>query len=174
MPNHCNNRLFCTDASLESVIKQFISKDDADYPFLDFDKIVKMPEELQVTCAFNSQDADLQETYKANLKKYGFENWYDWCVANWGTKWNSYDFDSNDDECSFSTAWAPPLPVIAELAKKTGNTFVLEYIEEGCAFVGRFTASPDGCDDECYNIPDAPQELLDSLGYEPYEEEVEA
>ena len=118
MPNHCSNRLFCTDGSLESVIKQFISKDDENHPFLDFQKIIPMPSELEVTCSFNTEDKELQETYKSNLEKYGFENWYGWCVCNWGTKWNSYDFDSNDDECSFSTAWAPPIPVINELANK--------------------------------------------------------
>lgn len=24
-----------------------------------------------------------------NLEKYGCATWYDWCVQNWGTKWNA-------------------------------------------------------------------------------------
>ena len=25
------------------------------------------------------------------VAKYGYDNWYDWSVFNWGTKWNAYD-----------------------------------------------------------------------------------
>ena len=41
-------------------------------------------------------------------------------------------------------------------------------------FCGKYTASPEEYDSEYYdNIENAPTELLDSLGYEPYEEEME-
>ncbi len=45
--------------------------------------------------------------------KYGFDNWYDWRIANWDTKWNSYDVDVELDEMdrlyvSFLTAWSLP------------------------------------------------------------------
>lgn len=41
-------------------------------------------------------------------------NWYDWCVSNWGTKWDITDpcvvHDTEEDSItiSFDSAWAPP------------------------------------------------------------------
>jgi hypothetical protein len=103
-------------------------------------------------------------------------DWYNWRVENWGTKWNGYDGSFTDDFTifSFDTAWSPPLPVIRKLAELTGETFILEYIEEGMGFCGRYTAGKDGDYYEFYNdIQSAPEELLDALGYEPWEEDEE-
>lgn len=172
MPNHCTNQLTCEDGNFKTIIKPFLTKDDAGNYFLDFNKIVPRPEDLNITASFGTTDEELKEKYKSNLEKYGFENWYDWSIANWGTKWNSYDTNLNKNGMSFYTAWSPPIPVITELAKKTGKTFILEYMDEGMGFIGRLTASPEEVIDECYDSPDdAPEELKESLGYEPYEDE---
>lgn len=173
MPNHCFNTLICEDADFSEIIEQFRTKGEDEHDFLDFDKIIPMPKELEITASFNTKDTELQEQYKINTEKFGFPHWYEWRKANWGTKWNSYNCDFKDNSVTFSTAWCPPEPVIKELAKITGKTFVLEYIEDGDAFVGRYTASPDGVIDECYEIEDAPQELLDSVGYTPWDEDEE-
>ena len=104
----------------------------------------------------------------------GSDDWYMWNIENWGTKWEGYDgrFNCNDfSSFTFDTAWSPPLPIIKKLAELTGQTFILEYIEEGNFFCGRYIAGSDGETDESYDIDKAPKELLDSLGYEPYEDE---
>jgi hypothetical protein len=155
MPNHCANQLtLASGESLFGVLSPYlIDKGEGDFDF-DFQKVIPMPEPL--------------------LKG---EGWYDWRVINWGTKWAGYDGRFNCDDFSsfsFETAWAPPLPIIKKLAELTGQTFILEYIEYGMFFCGKYTASPEEDHDEYYNdIETAPQELLDSLGYEPYEEEME-
>ena len=102
------------------------------------------------------------------------EDWYSWRVKNWGTKWEGYDGRFNDDQSvfNFDTAWSPPIPIIKRLAELTGQKFILEYIEEGMFFCGRFTASPEESYNEFYeDINNAPEELLDSLGYEPIEDD---
>src|SRR5690242_13974136 len=33
---------------------------------------------------------ELALEYNQNLQKYGHTTWYDWAIANWGTKWNAY------------------------------------------------------------------------------------
>ncbi|WP_298065274.1 hypothetical protein [uncultured Cetobacterium sp.] len=56
-------------------------------------------------------DRYVDEKYSAEeLKSYTGEKlilWYDWCVDNWGTKWNSLFSSINKDELIFSTAWNP-------------------------------------------------------------------
>ena len=52
-------------------------------------------------------------------REYNFLWWYEWCIKNWGTKWNSIDasFSLEDDSIvyKFHTAWAEPLPVYGAL-----------------------------------------------------------
>lgn len=54
----------------------------------------------------------LGEKFLANYKKYGYCDWYNWCYANWGTKWNANDVDVFYDEGKeeygifFCTAWS--------------------------------------------------------------------
>lgn len=65
--------------------------------------------------------------FKGNLgpreqELYGKNNWYDWSVANWGTKWNAYGFEPDTDhskekEIRFLTAWSAPHPILEKLAK---------------------------------------------------------
>ena len=47
---------------------------------------------------------------------YGSRDWYDWCIENWGTKWNACDcMWTADGGIEFNTAWAPPSPVIQKI-----------------------------------------------------------
>jgi hypothetical protein len=41
------------------------------------------------------------------------DNWYDWKIENWGTKWNSHDVKISEEHeypmrLSYTTAWDPP------------------------------------------------------------------
>lgn len=57
-----------------------------------------------------------------NEMRYGATTWYDWCINNWGTKWNSYGYDyfdrSDPSTIGFHTAWSAPHPIIEKLAKR--------------------------------------------------------
>ena len=71
-----------------------------------------------------------------NEQEFGFSNWYDWCVANWGTKWNACGYEDGVDKSTpntlrFLTAYGPPHPVIAKLAAMYPDLdFVHEWAEE--------------------------------------------
>ena len=71
------------------------------------------------------------KTLISNIKKYGCPTWYEWCVKNWGTKWNGCDSWLEDDILHFDTAWSPPIPVLIALSKKyPNNEFYLEFEDE--------------------------------------------
>ena len=159
MPNHCYNYLEAPEGDV-SIIADFFStrKDEfSDLPetFLDFEKIIPMPEELKGTEAPKDQP-----------------NWYDWAVGNWGTKWNSYEGNVTENGIGFSTAWAPPTPVIVELSKKIGKPLRMTYDESGMDFCGELLAYPDGTyEDNCYSLrSDAPDELREELWIDDEEE----
>lgn len=61
---------------------------------------------------------DLGNAYIRNIIVYGHDTWYDWCCANWGTKWNAYhsNLDKYNNTIEFDTAWACPIPVLEQLA----------------------------------------------------------
>lgn len=71
------------------------------------------------------------------------DNWYDWCVENWGTKWPINDpcvlDDTEEDSItiSFDTAWAPPVAAFRHWAQQDSRvTYRLAYVEPGMGFVG--------------------------------------
>lgn len=71
-----------------------------------------------------------------NIREYKVTSWYDWCIKNWGTKWNAYayfvtDENINNGEIKFETAWSSPLPVIVELSKKfSDHEIEVKYADE--------------------------------------------
>jgi hypothetical protein len=109
------------------------------------------PQELIDTVSgFVSEDKqaahDLQQ--EANRKKYGHPDWYQWNIANWGTKWdfgleNVEQPDPNTVTAAFDSAWAPPTRAYEQLME-LGFEITAYYYEPGMAFVGKWE---DGCDD---------------------------
>jgi hypothetical protein len=148
--------------------------DDGGYEF-DFNKIIPIPEDLNIESRQGKIDDDLQDIYETNMFKHGFRTWYEFCVVNWGTKWKATgDFNYDDTAFTFETAWSPSLPITEELAKKLegDETLIHNYIETGMGFCGKFVAGNLGGIDEFYDdIKNAPQSLKDELGWEPWEEE---
>ena len=61
----------------------------------------------------------LGRRYVDNYLHYGVTTWYDFRVAKWGSKWNSYNAQPlENDTLTFCTAYSRVLPVIAELARR--------------------------------------------------------
>lgn len=60
------------------------------------------------------------------------DGWYHWSVANWGTKWNSYDVEwKSDNVIRLDTAWSIPQPVYRALAEKFPNVkFFVFFADE--------------------------------------------
>jgi hypothetical protein len=111
MPNWCENILTVSDKTPEFV--EFMKGG------IDFQKIKPCP----------YPDSDTTGA------------WYQWCVDNWGTKWNAANDEetnfADDDYIRFTTAWSPPIAAIQELAAKFPTMkFTLKYFEGGMFFGG--------------------------------------
>jgi hypothetical protein len=79
------------------------------------------------------------------------ENWYEWNVSNWGTKWDVFLDDTSieriDDETlslTFDTAWSPPIGFYNFLFEE-GWDVTAKYYEPGMGFVGEYDNSIDDC-----------------------------
>ena len=95
--------------------------------------------------------------------EFGAENWYDWRVNNWGTKWEVCEFygvdrqhlnDSLDESTisfSFSSAWAPPIGAYEKFVEDHEEcSLKAYYYEGGCDFMGCW----DNGIDDCFNPSD--------------------
>lgn len=72
----------------------------------------------------------------------GFADWYEWCLANWGTKWSSYDHEVGElgagtFRFKFETAWSFPTPIFEALIERYPTlTFDCACFNEGWNFAG--------------------------------------
>jgi hypothetical protein len=119
-------------------------------------EFIPTPQALTETMAGSFGDTDKQRDLESkqadNLKKYGAKDWYDWNIANWGTKWdfsleNVERVDQNTVRAAFDSAWAPPIDAYKKLLEM-GFFIEALYYEPGMCFVGKFTGDADDfCDD---------------------------
>jgi len=160
MPNWCSNVVEVRGPN--KIVKSLV-----DHKF-DFQKIHPYPKELDITAGREGADDSVEQKAlvakeQANLKKYGHRNWYDWCVSEWGTKWNAggsdnedmiVDYDDDVDDTgialfTFSSAWAPPVGVFQKLKELHPDLYIQgRYYEPGVGFFGVW----DDGDDRCYTF----------------------
>ena len=153
MPNWCDNQITITgpNSVIDNIEKIVKEEKDGD-GLLNF--FHPMPKELKDTTS-PSSSAD-----KPQPMVDGFDNWYDWRVENWSTKWDVNEFygvdrqylkEQNEGESTisfaFSSAWAPPINAYEKFLENNSNCFIRAYYYEGgCDFMGLWE---DGIDD-CY------------------------
>jgi hypothetical protein len=138
--------------------------------------LVPTPSELLETVKGWTNDEEEQKANDAkvanNMEKYGYATWYDWRVAEWGTKWDvgreaKYDepveVTGNSFSVGFDSAWSPPCAAYRKL-KAMGYEIRANYYEPGYDFCGRWI---DGQDDT-YKVSrgEIPQDIVDEMGIE--------
>lgn len=140
MPNHITN--------IVSIKPRYSDEDESDYDEkhaqindlykrlktdesdFDFNAVIPMPDTVE------RGDLSLERQRELGPEN----NWYDWSVKHWGTKWNSYEVRylnrsyDNDTEVydilvKFETAWSPPVPVLQKLAEDFEVEFT--WVDEG-------------------------------------------
>lgn len=171
MPNHVTNIL--TIEGEKELVQKCLSeiKGEGEDQHIDFNTFAPMPKELENTQSpvkiisqeeYDAQEARIaagdlteiekqwgfsrgitQEMSDRFKEEFGADNWYDWRIANWSTKWNAYDqiHDEGTNVVTFSTAWSTPEDaMIALSAKYPELTFVINFADEDFGHnVGKYT-----------------------------------
>ena len=159
MPNWCENEVEISGSKED--IKKFIKLVTGKF---DFNRIIPMPEQLKkAKCPTNIisqeeydeqqkriQEATgkekeyldrvgigiTQEMSDCFKKEYGYDNWYDWVMANWGVKWNTdptnVSFDSGETWASweFMSPWNPPEHICYKLRELFPNVSICWFYKE--------------------------------------------
>lgn len=167
MPNWCENELTVTGPV--DRVGEFMSLiTQVDQMNLDFNLFVPYPAEYkhldQVAQLAHEAWRALPEAERppySTLPRDGYNSGgYEWCVRNWGTKWNvNHEVGeikapkSTDRRRSvrltFNTAWSPPTPVVLAMSHQFPDIkFTLKYWEQGCGFRGTYRAHRGGCTED--------------------------
>jgi hypothetical protein len=149
MPNWCSNNLVLTHEDPKMIQRAYDALERGEF----LSEFIPVPEELKIVAGMVSDEAEqkkLEADTARNIEKYGYGNWYDYCVGEWGTKWDCGEQGASDIHPEgtmlhtfFDTAWAPPLSAYEKLVD-LGFGVEAMYYEGGMAYAGTWT---DGCDE---------------------------
>jgi hypothetical protein len=148
MPNWCNNYL-----ELEHEDPKMIER--AQKAFADarlLEEFCPVPASLHIVAGMVSDEAEqkkLEEDTARNIATHGYGNWYDYCVNEWGTKWDvggegdqATVHSPNSISMNFDSAWAPPIAAM-EKFQDLGFKVKLIYWESGMCFCGLYDENGD-------------------------------
>jgi hypothetical protein len=155
MPNWCDNEIVIKGSpEVLAEIDNIISNNEDGFQMGDF---VPLPEHLRDTTSSGGSDKFVNALAGDTTTEY--DNWYDWSIANWGTKWDVSDaYRSNDVGqilLSYQTAWAPNINFWAQFTEKYPVEVEHRYYEEGVCFIGEATIKDGEIDDYCVDIDEA-------------------
>ena len=148
MPNWCNNTVEIRHED-PSMIERVRTAFNGEGLLQEF---IPVPDALRNTVSGSMGEdkrAEHEAQQAANLEKYGYTDWYSFCVSEWGTKWD-VGADGNPAQdipgglmLGFDSAWAPPIGAYEKLMEM-GFRIRAMYYEGGMAFAGIWE---DGEDD---------------------------
>ena len=140
MPNWCNNSVVLKHND-PAMIERARNAFNGEGLLQEF---IPVPQALRDTVS-GSMGEDKREAHeaqqKANVEQYGYANWYDFCVNEWGTKWE-IGADGNPAQdipgglmLGFDSAWSPPIAAYEKLLEM-GFEIEAMYYEPGMAYAG--------------------------------------
>ena len=182
MPNWCANslKLVATNAQSEKklaeIVQELARAKAAGESAEIFNLIKPVPKALLDTVAGyrghgTPEQAALEAAEQENLKTYGYKNWYDYSIAEWGTKWDArnaeedvpYLIEGNQVTIFFDTAWSPPMGIYHAL-EDMGFELEATYVEQGVGFIGYYKDGVDTCEEMKEIRPDMDYEDEDYFG----------
>jgi hypothetical protein len=160
MPNWTTNTVTFTGPTdqLVAVKARLAGEGDDDARIFDFDRITPMPPVLHRVISplrigehgrpmlhpvgsdgtvvdAQTVEATEEEAAACATPNGGYTSWYDWAVANWGTKWNACHAELCEDTAEqltyrFDSAWDAPRALIdpfVEVVEEVGPDLEIEW-----------------------------------------------
>jgi|GEM_PF-1299006 hypothetical protein len=165
MPNWCNNNITITGPKHKiDAIEQAVREGKF------FNHLYPMPEPLKDSDKYPADGTERPEL----VEEHGANDWYDWAVNKWGSKWEADVYDGSivtkqellgkDTgpailEFGFDSAWSPAIGAYEHYCENNPDVQInAYYYEPGCDFMGNW------CDhvDNCYQISDVTDKELRS------------
>ena len=150
MPNWCNNNLTLEHEDPAMIQRAFDALERGEF----LSEFIPVPEQLQIVAGCVGDPVEqkkLEEDTARNLKELGYGNWYDYCVGEWGTKWDVGGPGQSDIHpdgtmlhTTFDSAWSPPVNAYEKL-EQLGFKVDAMFYESGMAFAGTYS---EGCCDD--------------------------
>lgn len=148
MPNWCNNNLTLEHDDPAMIKRAYDALERGEF----LQEFCPVPQDLKDTVS-GFMGEDQREAHEAqqkrNVEKYGYANWYDYCVAEWGTKWDVGEQGNQDIHPDgrmlhtyFDSAWSPPIGAYEKL-EQLGFRVNALYYEGGMAFAGSYGEGGD-------------------------------
>jgi hypothetical protein len=114
----------------------------------------------------------VRPTTPEELETYKNQGWYDWNIANWGTKWDvaGKDVDVRDDSPGhwhiyFDTAWSPPHEALVALSEQHPEVEIRnEWCEEQGFGAHQVYSEGTHWVDKEWNIPESHEEYEENVG----------
>ena len=140
MPNWCNNsvEIYHEDPAMIERVREAFNKGAL------LNEFIPIPDSLKIVagCVGDpDEQKKLEEDTERNRQVHGYGNWYDFCVNEWGTKWD-VGADGNPAQdfpggltLGFESAWSPPVAAYEKLTEQ-GFRIRAMYFEPGMAFAG--------------------------------------
>ena len=155
MPNWCNNHITLTHKDPAMIKRAYDALERGEF----LNEFCPVPEDLKITSGYlgdGEEQKELERKTAENVEKYGYGNWYDFSVGEWGTKWDTGEQGNNDINpndptmltAGFDTAWSPPVRAYEKLSEQ-GFDVQAMYYEPGMAYCGIWTTENG---DEEFNL----------------------
>ena len=145
MPNHVTNRITVIKGDYDlSKIKDFndilpmpedlesIEHGDVAYDVESMFGISVFGSRIQISQLYEKHNKEEVDKLIQNVLNYGHATWYGWQSEHWGTKWNMYCREQENNKLTFNTACAAPIRVYEALAKTLPEDIIIkvEYASE--------------------------------------------
>jgi hypothetical protein len=148
MPNWCNNVLTLTHEDPAMITRAKDALDRGEF----LQEFIPVPEQLKIVagCVGDPvEQAKLEADTARNREELGYGNWYDFCVGEWGTKWDvggDGQTDIHPDgkmlHTTFDSAWSPPVNAYDKLVE-LGFGVNAMYYEGGMGYAGAYDEHGD-------------------------------
>lgn len=143
MTNWCVNKITIGHNEIEMVDKLVTGFYSGNF----FNEFIPVPLEIRNTDVTLCADPTLREEQiwreANNLERWGYGDWYDFCVSEWGTCWDVGGFENIQGPydgkviLDYDTAWAPPLKFYEKM-RKQGFVIDAAYYIPASAVAGRW------------------------------------